>query len=376
MAGTLFGLSLSQNVDVNGRPLAGAFLFIYNGGTLTPASSYQDTGLTVINPFPLVADANGRIPQFWLADGTYRARLTDANLIQQYDIDGILAIGASSGGGGGGGGGVAINGFTTGDMIFVPTTSGTRTGFVRCNARTIGSAASGATERANTDTNGLYAFLWNGFPDGTCPVSGGRGVSAAADFSANKPIGLLDMRGRGPFGLDDMGNSAAGRISGGTGLFGTGGASTVSILQTHLAAFTLPNTLGVAAHHHTQQGTMTSGNNSADHTHGAGTLALNSTAITNGTGVARNVVSRNDVQNSSGQTALQSATSSTISLTDGSLTGTSGGAFPATHTHDTVLSGNTSDTSPAVTGGVTSGGSGTALTTISPYALGCWIISL
>lgn len=91
---------------------------------------------------------------------------------------------------------------------------GTRAGWTRANGRTIGSASSGATERANADASALFAYLWNNFSDTVCPVSTGRGANAAADFAANKTITLLDWRGYVPGGLDDMGNSAASRFTG------------------------------------------------------------------------------------------------------------------------------------------------------------------
>jgi len=62
-------------------------------------------------------------------------------------------------------------------------------------ARTIGSATSGATARANADTLALYTQLWNAMSDADCPVAGGRGASAAADFAANKKIQLPLMGG-------------------------------------------------------------------------------------------------------------------------------------------------------------------------------------
>jgi hypothetical protein len=99
--------------------------------------------------------------------------------------------------------------FATGDVMWQPV-SGSRTGWVRDNGRTIGSATSGATERANADCEALFAFLWNKYSDTFCPVSTGRGASASADWSANKTIQLLDFRNCAPGGLDDMGASAAG----------------------------------------------------------------------------------------------------------------------------------------------------------------------
>lgn len=78
-------------------------------------------------------------------------------------------------------------------------------GWVLASGRTIGSAASGASERANADTQALFTLLWNSMADTEAPVSGGRGASAAADFAANKTITLPDARGRTLAGLENMG---------------------------------------------------------------------------------------------------------------------------------------------------------------------------
>lgn len=86
-------------------------------------------------------------------------------------------------------------GFTTGDVKQSMKTSPDR-GWVLCDDGTIGNASSGATNRANADTEALFTLLWNTFNNTTCPVSGGRGASAAADFAANKTIRLLNMCGR------------------------------------------------------------------------------------------------------------------------------------------------------------------------------------
>ena len=209
MAGTLFGLPRSQQHDLNGKPLIGAKLYIYTAGTLTPANAYANSGLTVLLPHPMETDALGRLPMFWLADGSYRARFTDIAGNVQFDDDAILAIGPSSGGGGGGT--VDANAIaSTGDVKFRPQ-SGSLAGWVRLNGRTMGNASSGATERANADTQPLYEYLYATFTDTLAPVVGGRGASAAADYAANKAITLLDGRSCVFAGLDDMGNTAAGR---------------------------------------------------------------------------------------------------------------------------------------------------------------------
>jgi microcystin-dependent protein len=85
--------------------------------------------------------------------------------------------------------------FTTGD---VKTTlkSVADAGWVMMNDGTIGDASSGGTTRANADTQALYALLWTNVSNANCPVSGGRGASAAADFAAHKTIALPKMLGR------------------------------------------------------------------------------------------------------------------------------------------------------------------------------------
>lgn len=103
------------------------------------------------------------------------------------------------------------SGFVTGDIKV--SFNGSQSGWVVASGRTIGDASSSATERANADTSTLFAFLWNNFSDSICPVSGGRGANAAADFAAHKRITLLDCRDRSVIGKGDMGGAAAGRVT-------------------------------------------------------------------------------------------------------------------------------------------------------------------
>lgn len=90
------------------------------------------------------------------------------------------------------------------------------TGWIKENGGTIGSGASGATNRANADTQALFTLLWNQFNQATLPIqdSAGavttRGASAAADFAAAKRMPLFDARSRFPRGADDgLGYDAA-----------------------------------------------------------------------------------------------------------------------------------------------------------------------
>jgi microcystin-dependent protein len=85
--------------------------------------------------------------------------------------------------------------FTTGDVKSTLKTTADA-GWIMMNDGTIGDASSGATTRANADTQALFALLWANVSNTNCPVSGGRGASAAADFAAHKTITLPKLRGR------------------------------------------------------------------------------------------------------------------------------------------------------------------------------------
>jgi hypothetical protein len=108
---------------------------------------------------------------------------------------------------------------------------------------TIGSATSGATIRANADTQALYTLYYDGYSDTICPVTGGRGASAAADFAADKPLRIP----RGP-----------GRA---LGIAGTGAGG--------LTVRTLGDNVGAETHNH-GGGTGSAGPDQSIQTPGAG----------------------------------------------------------------------------------------------------------
>lgn len=75
-------------------------------------------------------------------------------------------------------------------------------GWILSDGGTIGKSGSGASNRANDDTQTLFTLLWNAVSDTYCPVSGGRGASASADFSAGKTLTIPNAKGRTTVGLN------------------------------------------------------------------------------------------------------------------------------------------------------------------------------
>jgi hypothetical protein len=398
MAGHIAGLGYSQRMDVNGDPLAGCKLYVFEAGTSTPATVFEDYSLSIEHTHPISADAAGIIPMFWVADGTYRVRLTDSSGNEIFDDDGVVALGPSTGSGGGSGTTTPESAiFTTGDMIWGPV-SGTRSGWVRSNARTIGSAASGATERASADTEELFAYLWNNFSNSLCAVSSGRGANASADFNANKTIATLDMRDKAPFGLSDMGNTSTGEL--GTTAGEGGGANGVTLAQANLPNVNFSHSLAGASHTHNVS--ATTGGISANHYHGfSGTTSGRSAAHTHSGSTSsdgahdhsytRYSSQADNIQNGGGNDDMWSGSSTQDTSSDGShnhsfTTGTESadhthtysgntGFVSSDHTHSFNVSSGASG-SLSVSGTVNSGGSGTEVDKMPPYRLGTWFMKL
>lgn len=105
-----------------------------------------------------------------------------------------------------------VNGFKTGDMVFSFRKS-PEPGRIFVDGSTIGSSGSGANY-TGTDYNALFEFFWNNLGNTYAPVSGGRGSSAATDWSAGKRITMPNMRRRVPVMADD---TAPARVLGETG---------------------------------------------------------------------------------------------------------------------------------------------------------------
>jgi len=239
-------LSGTQPIDPNdGLPIIGAKAYFYVGGTSTPLPVFTTAALTVPHTQPLTTDADGRWPPvFMTEEGTYRIRLTTAAGADLYEADNVPVL------------------FTPPpaavtpdfDVTGVPTTgfvqlywgSSAPTGWLLCNGRTLGSAASGAAY-ANANAEALFLHLW---PSTTLTVSGGRGTSAAVDWAANKTITTPDCRGRVLAGLDQMGAaSAAGRLTGLNTLGETRGEETVTLTEAQIPPHEHDGTTGSGTPH-------------------------------------------------------------------------------------------------------------------------------
>lgn len=233
-------LALAIQLDSQGNAVPGCLLYFYVAGTVaSPQVNYSDFALTLGQSQPLACDQSGRVPMHWLADGLIHIRLTTAAGTPIIDTT-MQVLGPSSGGGGGG---------STVDPTTIASTGDEKTrygtgvisGWVRENGLTIGNATSGATERANSDTQVLWIYLYT--TDANLAVSGGRTGNALNDYNSSKQLTLPDMRGRVNGFLADMGNSAstvltAASCASPTVLGFACGNQTFTILTTNLPAYT------------------------------------------------------------------------------------------------------------------------------------------
>ncbi|WP_445222262.1 hypothetical protein ACKWRH_21645 [Bradyrhizobium sp. Pa8] len=284
-AGTI-PLALSIQLDTDGSVAANCQATFYQAGTVaTKQNVYSDFSLTQPLGNPLSCDQSGRLPMFWLADGLIHVRLT--NFAGNPIVDTTMQVlGPSSGGGGGGGTVDPTAIIQTGD-VKARYGTGPLSGFVRANGLTIGNAASGASERANADTQALFVYLCG--TDLNLVMTPARSGNCLADYNASKQLTVPDFRGRVLAGLDDMGNSAAGRLT--ASYFGTGpttlGSSGNSSESTTLLVGQLPT--GITSTNASQSIAVNTAVNAggtvislAGNNNGAGLFTLNAGSASNG----------------------------------------------------------------------------------------------
>ena len=321
--GILWPHSNSVIFNNAGARASGAKIHFFEAGTTTPRTAYQDAALTTPHTHPVIADAAGRAPAIFLDYGDYRVRVRTAGDTTIWDTDDIpnpTPVSDEDD--------VDPNAiFQTGDLILAGK-NGTRDGFVRWNGRSIGSATSAAGERANPDCEAAFLYLWNNFANDQCPVSGGRGATAAADWAANKNITLPDVRTAALIGFDDMGNSLrggfdpAGVVSGSLSAPGSIiGANTHQLvdlqLPVHAHSVSITSAAG-GTHTHTVSGTT---GGAGAHTH-SGTTGTES-------------ATHNHATSTGGNTGNQAAVGSTGTVGDQYVNAATAntGAENVTHTH-------------------------------------------
>ena len=90
---TLLLVPKFRAMALDGSPLAGGFVQVYEAGSTTPKTSYADSGMAAANPWPVVLDANGQA-DIWLA-GPYRIVVSDAQGVQQYSVDHLFGLGGA-----------------------------------------------------------------------------------------------------------------------------------------------------------------------------------------------------------------------------------------------------------------------------------------
>lgn len=161
---------------------------------------------------------------------------------------------------------------TTGDYTF-SLTSSARNGWVPgLSGNTIGNAVSGATY-AGPQTQFLFSFFWN-FSNTVCPVSGGRGANAAADFAAGKRIGVYDFSGSSVVVVDN----GTGRLTGVPVTLGNNNLPgsiigenlhtlTTAEIPLHTHGYSATSSLENAAHTHNGAATSTGMSANNPHSH-------------------------------------------------------------------------------------------------------------
>jgi hypothetical protein len=298
MTNTVFAPISTQSIIHSGAPQAGAKVYFYGSGGTTPRTIWTDKNATIAASNPVIADGDGVIPPTWVS-GTADYRIvvyTSADVLIRSieDLEGAAPEAV------GGGPGDTSYALVTGD-IKSNFDSAELSGFVKLNGNSIGNASSGA-HYADAGLADLFAYLWNRVSDTWCPVSGGRGANAAADFSAGKQLTLPDGRFRTFVGLSGMGASPSTLAAdyAGASLPGfQGGLNRKTLITANMPSHTHTGTTGGGsgtiagststdgAHVHTGSTTDTSANHTHDYQ-----KPTDSVILTGSTGVTLKITAR------------------------------------------------------------------------------------
>ena len=239
--GSPFSNGAFQIVSPTGTPYVGAQMFFYVTGTTTPQNTWADNGLTTPNANPVVADsATGFFPAIYLSQSV------------AYKV-------------------VA---YTQNPNPAVPSTPASPQGTQLWVRDPIGQASLGSGQSVQGILGEVRDFVG---PAALIPpqwyLCYGQAVSRATFAAAfavigtaygvgdgSTTFGLPDLRGRGTFGLDNMGGTAANRVTAGVcgiagGTLGTAGSGGSQLAQADPIISSISVVLTDPGHHHSfQQG--------------------------------------------------------------------------------------------------------------------------
>jgi hypothetical protein len=218
-------LSMTSFFDNANGTVKTASLYFYKAQTLDPLVVYTDAVMAIPFPQPVVTTGYGQVPPVYVGEipaPGYRCRVFDQYQVLIADLDNLpgaepdpssvpppVAVDPN-----------AL--WKTGDVKSRFSNHESLPGWVECSGKSIGSAASNATGRANDDCHALFLHLWQQDAYNLLPVLPSKGASAEGDWQANKTIATPDAWGRMLGGVDghDTANdiSISGRLD--DGLFG------------------------------------------------------------------------------------------------------------------------------------------------------------
>jgi microcystin-dependent protein len=211
MAGSILYLPITFWPDANGVPIAGAQMLAFLSGTSTPTQLYADPGLTTPLGSTVVANAGGWFPEIFISPSIgYRIQIWTAATV---DNPTGVEIWSADNVGPGASGALSNTAGIIGEVrAFAGLASAVPAAWYLC----YGQAVSRTTYAAAFSVLGT---TW-GAGDGSTTFN------------------LPDLRGRGLFGLDNMGGSAASRVTSGVagiqgGTLGATGGSQATQAHTH-----------------------------------------------------------------------------------------------------------------------------------------------
>jgi len=181
MSGSRFTWPNTFSVNPAGVPLVGAQLFFYQSGTNTPQNTYSDVNLTVPNTNPVISDANGYFGNvFLLPSPEYRVVLEDSTGAIVWSMDPV-------GPGVGSGVGLGNTVVPAGGIIPYGGTTAPNASWLMCFGQNV--------------SRTVYASLFTA-------IGTAFGIG-----DGSTTFGIPDLRGRVPAGKDNMGGSAANRLT-------------------------------------------------------------------------------------------------------------------------------------------------------------------